>query len=826
MVGMIALPAMVTANTNSAPTRGALQHARFVENKGQWNSEATFRLEAPGQDLWVTKSGVVIDFHRTASSGFAAATNRNASASRVRTGHVVKVDFVGASNAVRPVGVGAGTALRNWIRPDQVINGVREFREARLVNVVPGVTARYYVEGDAPRYDAILAPGTDPNSVTLNYQGANNLRISADGTLMYDTVLGTVKEQRLFVYQDVNGVRQPVEAAFRLAGKNRVGFTLGRYDASKPVTIDPQIMAAWTFLPNVDAFTSIDRHNGQLIVAGATTSTTYPTTAGAYSTTYSGETDFVLTRLRQSLTSSAIVYSTYFGSTDFEPAFLGSPTARFMANGDVILAASTRGTLPTPGGFKTSPQAADVYVARLNGTLGTVKHGSYFGGAGDEYLTDADINPQNGDVALGMLTDSVDMSSAGMVVGASSVSSRTFAFQGGFVAVVNSRLNGVQMGTYVHNETADVLESVAYGRDYQTVLFGGSVGTKRGAPSLTPNFGSFGGGGRGAYIGRLRLGNGTENGRRLALHAFASAGSSDAVVYDIAVDMLNDRPIVTGHTYFDFGSDNFATLASGAPGFDQAAGGASSQRRGYVMRFKPELDRITGWTYLRSTDLSTSSEAGQRVAVQSNGTIHIAGFSSSGSYPLVNTQLTNLPNSQEFGSPQSFVTRVSNGFAHIGSSLFGSNVNSIVLDGPYNDLYFLGTAYKGFTPITIPGHTPFIGSFTGPQDGFVARMAFFTDPILLESSRTSIASGQTVSLRVTLNAPVVSPSGQNVTFTCSSPGVFDFGGGAGSVLINIPRGSRRGIVEARALPGPNQTVNLLAISSGTTLTRSITVNNP
>jgi hypothetical protein len=743
------------------------------------------------------------------------------------------VDFAGASSAVRPIGVGAGTALRNWILPGKLVEGVREYREARLVNVVPGVTARYYLDGGAARYDAILAPGTDPNSVVLNYQGANNLRIGPDGTLMYDTVLGTVKEQKLFVYQDVNGVRQPVEAAFRLVGKNRVGFALGRFDVSKPLTIDPQIMTAWTYLggTNSDRVGSIARHNGDVIISGITGSSAFPITVGSYDTVLSGGQDVFVTRLRQSLTTNALVYSTFIGgSNGFEfsasvnNAFASS-VAKVYPNGDVMVGLTTSSSLPVIGGFDSTRSGTDGYLARLNGALGTLKNSTYFGGSNADNIHDIDINPLNGDVAIGLVCRSSNMFTDGYVVGGSSVGTKPDSGGGddAFVAVMNQNLDQVKMGTYFGGTGMDRVWGLAYGRDYQTVLLAGGTAST----NLSPNFGSVGSASTG-YVVRYRLGNGTQNGARLALHTFGG-NTSETNVTDIVVDMVNDRPIVVGYTRDVFATSNFSTIAAGAPGFDQFFR-ATTQARAFAMRFSPKLDRITGWTYLQGT-ASTGNETARAVAVQPNGTIHIGGRTDSGDYPLVSTQLTNISSNQVFGSNRSFVTRLSNGFAHIGSSVFGAGtteineVGGIVLDGPYNDLYVAGTTALGINPPVLPGFTPYRSTLAGNNEAYVARIAFFTDPLFLESSSASAVSGQSVSFRVTLNAPVVAPGGQNVVFQPNVPGVLRLSGNASSVTINIPQGQSRGSVQVLALPVSSPTpVTMQATSSGTTVSRTVTIN--
>src|SRR5687767_8254755 len=37
----------------------------FIENKGQWNEEVLFFTKVDGLDAWITKNGIMFDFHKT-----------------------------------------------------------------------------------------------------------------------------------------------------------------------------------------------------------------------------------------------------------------------------------------------------------------------------------------------------------------------------------------------------------------------------------------------------------------------------------------------------------------------------------------------------------------------------------------------------------------------------------------------------------------------------------------------------------------------------------------------------------------------------------------
>ena len=104
--------------------------------------------------------------------------------------------------------------------------------------------------------------------------------------------------------------------------------------------------------------------SGVVTVAGFTSSTDYPTTLGAFDTTYNGQGDAFVTRLNSDL--SELVYSTYLGgSIDFTVAY-ASATA---GPGRVVVGGVTHSAdFPTTeGAYDTSYNGAgDGFVARLN----------------------------------------------------------------------------------------------------------------------------------------------------------------------------------------------------------------------------------------------------------------------------------------------------------------------------------------------------------------------------------------------------------------------------------------------------------------------------
>jgi len=165
--------------------------------------------------LQFTAGGHVVGF---APDGMYAATGT----------HSLHVDFVNA----------------NRVRPLSSTPAGGEGRIAALGRVVyaglwDGIDLEYAADAEGI-YETTYrtAPGADPADIRLRYNAP--LVLKEDGTLAIAFQAGTLTESAPAAWQDIDGVRVPVAAAFRLDGQE-VGFEIGAYDPAYPLTIDPSL---------------------------------------------------------------------------------------------------------------------------------------------------------------------------------------------------------------------------------------------------------------------------------------------------------------------------------------------------------------------------------------------------------------------------------------------------------------------------------------------------------------------------------------------------------------------------------------------------------
>jgi len=173
------------------------------------------------------------------------------------------------------------------------------------------------------------------------------LSVNEEGQLVAETGLGPVKFTKPVAYQEIAGKRVEVECEYTIAEcgvqhaeyktnpqsttsyspiphsefrtpHSEYGFTVASYDKSHDLIIDP--LLASTYLGGSDADWGISLAldtSGNVYVTGDTDSTNFPTTSGAYDTSYNGGyADVFVSKLDSGLTS--LLASTYLGGSGYE----------------------------------------------------------------------------------------------------------------------------------------------------------------------------------------------------------------------------------------------------------------------------------------------------------------------------------------------------------------------------------------------------------------------------------------------------------------------------------------------------------------------------
>jgi uncharacterized protein (TIGR03437 family) len=121
--------------------------------------------------------------------------------------------------------------------------GIPQYGRVRFTRVYPGIDLVFHGEQTELEYDFEVAPGVSPDKIVLEFDGAESVRLGSSGELVVHAPDDDVRFLRPRVLQEGKRIR----GAYRLLGRNRVGFRVGRYDRSRALVIDPVLGYAARF---------------------------------------------------------------------------------------------------------------------------------------------------------------------------------------------------------------------------------------------------------------------------------------------------------------------------------------------------------------------------------------------------------------------------------------------------------------------------------------------------------------------------------------------------------------------------------------------------
>src|SRR5215208_5993132 len=297
----------------------------FVPNEGQSTDEAVrYYAQGAGYGFFFTKEGATLSF-----------------AEGKGRGHALGLDFLGANPHATLTARKRLPGKVNYLVGDDPAKwqqGLPTHAELLYGGLWPGIDMAARGEGGKLKYEFLLQPGSSVEDVRLAYRGAEGLSVGAGGQLLVRTSLGVLKDAAPVSYQRIGGERVPVESRYKLDGEGRAYVTGTTLSANYPTTpgafdttfngredafvtklnASGSALAYSTFLggSDLDQGLGIAVREGRVYVTGRTESPNYPTTPGAFDTTFNGNRDAFVTKLNAS--GSALVYSTFLGGSDLD----------------------------------------------------------------------------------------------------------------------------------------------------------------------------------------------------------------------------------------------------------------------------------------------------------------------------------------------------------------------------------------------------------------------------------------------------------------------------------------------------------------------------
>ena len=818
-----AAPPSRSVTPNPTSLIGGLPLA-FESNIGQFGQPVKYLARGAGYGLYLTPTRAILTLpsYQAKPAGLSS----------------IEMQFAGANPDAAMSGIGLLPGHSNYLvgnDPSRWIHNVPQFSRVHYRSLYKGVDLDFYGNQGKLEYDFAVSPGADASQIELALHGVQQLRITANGDLVFSVGERDLRFQAPRIYQMVENREQQVDGHFVIRADGRAGFEIGNYDRSRTLVIDPVLafstylggsgaescaaIAGAAFVPHCPSI-AVDSAS-RVYIAGATTSpgSSFP---GGGSASLKGSADVFVARISSNGTALAVDYVTYVGGSGIE-----YPTGVAVDSGfNVYLAGNTTSSdFPTANGFKSSASGNHAFVTKLDPTGSATLYSTYLAGSGTDSASGVVLDGQAQVYVFGTTT-SADFPTTPGALQSTAKATNQFFF---------SKLNPAQSGsssllysTFIGGSAPSngvvTGGAVAVDSNLNVYLAGGTNFTDM--PVLNAYQGSLQGG---TNVWAAELKAPTNNTQQyVANYETYLGGAGDSAQVTVAYGIASDgtSTYITGST-----TSNAFSLPTGISPFQSSNAGGTDA---FLAKFgQPTTIGTTQgtvplnyFTYLGGSGMDVGLAV---VADAASQNARVTGLTQSGDFPNTNP----LPGSSGGGTDAFFarlVTNVSTGSTNTSStSILGGSGNdigtSITTDASLNAFVAGETTSGNFPTAASPGQPP-VGpvqaSLNGPSDAFISKLGANTTGLSLmcPSSPSTVCSPTGVT---------VSPSpvgvGNTVTFTYPIYNTTDPVNGV--VFTDTVQGTNSQISSVSASPSGTCTIsnNTTALCNlGTVSTSGVTTN--
>lgn len=598
--------------------------------------------------------------------------------------------------------------------------GLQSFGELVYPGAWPGVDLIFEARDRGLGYRLELAVGADSGVIELS-TGAERLVLLADGSLRAERSGAWLHIGRPRAFQRVGEREQAVEVAFTCGEHGRYGFALGSYDPNLPLIIDPSL--TWSSClggSSADESNAIAVDNaGAAYVTGQTTSTDFPTTAGAFDPSHNSAIEVFVSKF--SPDGGSLVYSTYLGGTSFDYGYGIAVDSSEMA---YITGQTLSSDFPTtPGAYDTFYNGWwAVFVSKLSADGSALVYSTYLGGSDSNYGTGIALDSAGSAFVTGN-TDSIDFP-----ITAGAFDSSLNGSSDGFVSKFSADGSALLYSTYFGGSGDDSGRDIALDGTGSAYVTGSTSSTD--FPTSAGAYNSSLNGSIDVIVSKLDSAGST------LLYSMYLGGSGSDNARCIALDSAGSA-YLTGYT----NSTDFPT----------SAGAYDQSQNGYDDIFVSKLSS-DGGSLVYSTFLGGAhNDRGQGIALNSTGSAYLTGFTRSNNFPVTSGAYDTSYN----GGYDVIISRLSaDGSSLTYSTYFGGSSSdepkSMTLDSS-GAVYVTGYTLSTDFPTTTGAYDT---SHNGYSDGFISRLCPIAQPGAITGSATvcPAASAVTYSIAPVLDA--------------------------------------------------------------------------
>ncbi len=676
----------------------------FVPNRGQTDPRVRYEARAGNTAFFFTDHGATIALPGSESDGLAQPAFG-------ADGYALQLDFVGARPGTTVTADARATGTVSYV------GGAREQRELPTFSrlgydrVWPGVDVGMTSGAGQLKYEFAVAAGAATSAIGLSYAGATSLAVAPDGSLRVDTPRGPLTDTAPVAWQTIGGKRVAVPVRYDLQGGTRYGFRLGAHDPAKPLTIDPGIVYS-TFLGGAGTDTGwavAQDAAGNAYVATETKSSGFPTTAGAYDTSYNGKGDAAITKIAPDGTS--LVYSTFID--------LGG------AERPKGIAVDPSGAAYLTGSFGPANPIDDAFVLKLAPSGAALDWTRTLGGSSLDVGEELALDPEGAIFLVGQ-TQSSDFPVTSGAYDTTFASAGSKATTDAFVAKLTPT-GATQWATFLGGSSFEVsyggagIDVDASGAPWVAFAsYSSNYPTTPGAPDTS---------GGGGVVSRL-----APDGGSLQYSTFLGATGTD--IAGLRLDP-------SGSAYVG-GTTSDAAYPTTVNAADRTRGGLDA----FVTKFTP-AGAIAYSTFLGGS----GAEVAGALDVDGKGFAYLTGFTNSNDFPTTadafDRSFDSVPRLDGITPGDAFVTQIqADGSAlrystYLGGTAADENATGLAVNDAQS-VAVAGTTSRGNDYPTTPGAFDRLFGHAAPynnSDAFAARLDLGTAPVPTCDGRTATVSG-------------------------------------------------------------------------------------
>lgn len=780
----------------TSPTGGGVV---FEENKKQWPAQVMFMADAgAGVRLFMEKGRFTyVRFNEQQLEAFHDAkhveegkTLKHSPYDEKINMHAFRINFTGSNPFVQPDGMDKLTWYRNYYKGNDRSKwspAVNMYNRVVYNEFYPGISLEAYDSKGQFKYDFVVKAGADASVIRMDFEGVEGLTVT-NGQLTIPTSAGALVEDRPYSYQLINGYKVEVPCEYNVDKTGRtVSFVFPKgYNKQYALVIDPTLVGA-SYSGSPSSTTTYGHcatydNGGNIYTGGECFGTGYPTTVGAFQSTFGGSIDIAVEKLTPN--AGSLLYCSYIGgnSSDYPNSLITNNAGELY-----VLGSTASSNYPTSVGcFDNSYNGgnADICVSGFNAT-GTAVVGSTYVGGSTEDGGGGWTSFMNGHDGM---RGEIILDPSGNPIVTSFTNSTNFPTAGAFDATHNGMFDAcvfrlsancanLQWSTYLGGSGNDMGYGVRYNAAGEVFVCGPTTSTD--FPITVGTYQTtYQGGNCDGYMAHF---NAAGNG--LVAASYFGTPQSD-VNYFMDID-------VAGNPYF------YGTTAGSTPitlGVYANPGSGN-----FVTKFNPGLTAPIFATQFG--DGGGGHLEPEAFMIDTCENIYVSGFQSTGGYPITTNGLYTTQAACGGGSCYFIVLK-----QNVTALLYGSFYYGWHVDGGTSRFDPNGTIYQGICigggGATTPTWAFDNGTSPSSWDMFVVKIAFqLAGTIALASA----APNDTICPNTTVN------------FTNNSVGLdflWDFGDGSPTDTTTSPS-------HPYSTPG-TYTVTLIAVDSTSCIVRDTT----